>query len=141
MPTPQALAEAKSKALDMVEIAPKAVPPVVKLINYDKYRYQLEKLARQQRKHQKKVEVKGVRLSARIGEHDLKVKAERAEKFLKEGNKVKIDLLLRGRERGNASQAIEQIHKFLKLLALPYTLEQAPARMGHMINAILSPKN
>jgi translation initiation factor IF-3 len=140
MPVADAILEAKEKGLDLVEIAPKANPPVVKLINYDKYRYQLEKLASQQRKHQKKVEIKGIRLSVRTGDHDLQVKALRAEKFLKEGNKVKIDMFLRGRERGNTNQAMEQIKKYIQKLTVPYVIEQHPSRMGHIINAILAPK-
>jgi len=140
MPVAKAIEQARASGLDLVEIAPKANPPVAKLINYDKYRYQLEKLARQQRKHQKKVEIKGIRLSVRTGDHDLQVKATRAEKFLKEGNKVKIDMFLRGRERGNTNQAIEQIKKYMQKLTVPYIIEQHPSRLGHIINAILAPK-
>jgi len=141
MPVAQAIEQARGSGLDLVEIAPKANPPVAKLINYDKYRYQLEKLARSQKKHQKKIEVKGIRLSVRTGVHDLEVKAKRAEEFLKEGNKVKIDLMLRGRERANASNGNMQLQKFISLVTTPYAIEQTPQRLGNTVSAIIIPKN
>lgn len=140
METHKALAEAKKQGLDLVEISPKAQPPVVKIINFDKYRYQQDKLQQAQKKHQKKVEVKGIRLSVRTGQHDLRVKAGNAEKFLTSRNKVKIEMRLRGRERANHNFAMEQVDKFIQLIQTPHRVESRPQRTGGIINAIIAPK-
>ncbi len=140
MDTAKALSLAREQGLDLVEVSPKANPPVAKLINFDKFRYQQMKLAQSQRKNQKKVEVKGIRLSVRTGIHDLEFKAHSAEKFLKEGNKVKIDLMLRGRELANVGYAFEQVQKFLKMVTVPHNVEVAPKKLGHIIIALLAPK-
>ena len=140
MSAAQALAEARAQGLDLVEIAPKALPPVVKIINFDKFRYQQNKQMQAQRKHQKTIEVKGIRLSVRTGIHDMEFKARATDKFLKAGNKVKIDLMLRGREKINIGYAIEQVKKLLGLITAPHVVEIPPKRMGNMINAFLSPK-
>jgi len=140
MPTAEAVAKAKSRGLDLVEVSPKALPPVAKLVNYDKFRYQQNKLAQQQKKNQKKIEVKGIRLSIRTGPHDLEFKAKNADKFLKTGDKVKIDMMLRGRERANVAFAFEQVNKFLTMITAPHVVEIPPKKMGNMINAFLAPK-
>lgn len=141
MPTSEALSLARSQGLDLIEVSPKAIPPVVKILSYDKYRYHLDKLEQQQKKRQKRIEVKGVRLSVRIGQHDLKFKAGLADKFLQKGNKVKIEMVLRGRERANLEFAFEVVKKFLAELTVPYLLEQEPKRLGRMITAVISPRS
>lgn len=140
MPTAQALQIAREQALDMVEVSPKAAPPVVKLVNFDKFRYQQTKLAQAQKKNQKKIEVKGIRLSMRTGVHDLEFKARSADKFLKDGNKVKIDMLLRGREQANVHYALGQVQKFIQMVTHPHVVEMYPKKLGNMINSFLSPK-
>ncbi len=140
MSSAEALDLAKSQGLDLVEVAPKANPPVVKVLSYDKYRYHLEKTLRQQKKKQKKVEVKGIRLSVRIGVHDLEFKARQAEKFMREGNKVKVEMFLRGRERANLEFAFGVLKKFLGVVTLPFTTEQQPKKLGNLITAIIAPK-
>lgn len=135
-----ALTLAREQGLDLIEVSPKASPPVVKILSYDKYRYHLEKTLRQQKKKQKKIEVKGIRLSIRIGAHDLEFKARQAEKFLTSGNKVKVDLILRGRERANVSFAHEIIKKFLAVITLPIVTEQEPKKLGNVITAIIALK-
>lgn len=140
MPTPEALALAREQGMDLIEVNPAARPPVVKILSYDKYRYQLEKAQNAQRKHQKKIEVKGVRLSMRIGVHDLEFKTRQAEKFLGKGNKVKVEMFLRGRERANAPFAFEVVRKFLDSLQTPVAVEQEPKKLGHVISAVIAPK-
>ena len=140
MPLAQALEVARSQGLDLIEISPKANPPVAKILSYDKYRYHQEKVLQQQKKKQKKVEVKGVRLSVRIGQHDLEFKAALADKFLSRGNKVKIDLILRGREKANVDFAHGVIKKFLSSIASEFTTEQDPKRLGSYITTIIAPK-
>ncbi|HLC45176.1 MAG: translation initiation factor IF-3 [Candidatus Doudnabacteria bacterium RIFCSPHIGHO2_01_FULL_50_11] len=140
LPTAEAINAARAQGLDLVEVSPKANPPVVKFINYDKFRYQQNKLAQQQRKNQKKIEVKGIRLSMRTGIHDLEFKARAADKFLKAGNKIKIDMFLRGRERANVPYALDQVKKFLGLVTAPHVVEMYPKVLGNMINSFLAPK-
>ena len=139
MNTADAIRMAREKGLDLIEVSPKPEPPVAKLTSYDKFRYQQNKLAQAQRKHQKKIEVKGIRLSARTGVHDLEFKARSADKFLSEGNKVKVELVMRGRERANSDYAFQQIQKFLALISAPRALEVPPKRMGNIISALVSP--
>lgn len=140
MTTAKALELARSQNLDLIEVSPKANPPVVKILSFDKYRYHLEKAASAQRKRQKKIDVKGIRLSIRIGTHDLEFKARQAEKFLTAGDKVKAELILRGRERANIGFAFEVLKKFLAAVKLPYVLEQEPKRLGNMITAVIGLK-
>lgn len=112
----QALEIAREKELDLVEVSPDSNPVVCRIINYDKYRYQLEKKEKQQRKTGKKTEMKEVRLGVRTGEHDLDFKRKKAIKFLKEGRKVKIELIMKGRERAHRDLAREVLVAFLEKL-------------------------
>jgi len=109
----RALQIARERELDLVEVSPDSRPPVCRIINYDKYRYQLEKKEKQQRKTSKKNELKEVRLGVRTGEHDLDFKRKKALVFLKEGRKVKIELVMRGRERAHRDLAREVLNAFL----------------------------
>lgn len=141
MATAEAIALARSEGKDLIEVSPKANPPVAKILSFDKYRYQLEKASRQQRKKQKKIEVKGIRLSVRIGQHDLDFKANQAMKFLEKGDKVKIEMFLRGRERANVGFAFDVLKKFLvNLPAEKLVVEQEPKKLGNMITAIVAPR-
>jgi len=140
MPTAEALSKAKDLGLDLIEISPKANPPVAKLLSFDKFRYQQEKAIQQQKKKQKKVEIKGIRLSVRIGQHDLEFKAGTADKFLTRGDKVKIDMLLRGREKANIDFAAEVIKNFLSAVKTPCNIEQEPKRLGSFITVVIAPK-
>lgn len=141
MPTAEAISLAKSQGMDLIEVSPKASPPVAKILSYDKYRYQLEKAERIHRKKQKKIEIKGIRISVRIGQHDLDFKASQALKFLGHGDKVKVELFLRGRERANVSFAFEVLKKFLQALpAEKFIREQEPKKLGNLITAIIAPR-
>ena len=108
-----AVALAIERGLDLVEVSPKAEPPVVKLINYGKFKYEKEKELKRQKSHQKKVETKGVRLSLRIGEHDMLVRKNQAIDFLNDGNKVQLEMILRGRERQYFGLADEVFKNFI----------------------------
>lgn len=140
MPIAGAIALATEQGVDLIEIAPQARPPVVKLQSYDKFRYQQERALRMQKKNQKKIEVKGIRLSVRIGPHDLKFKADQAEKFLSKGNKVKIDLWLRGREKANMEFAYGVLKKFLASITAEFSVEQEAKRLGGTISTVIGPK-
>jgi len=135
----EALRVAHEREVDLVEISPTAKPPVVKLLHYDKYRYQQEKAAREAKKKVKKVSVKGIRLSVRIGEHDLNFKAKKTIEFLTEGHKIKLDVVMRGREQAHPELAFELIKKFQELITVPFVKETGPSRMGGTVSVILAP--
>ena len=122
MPTPQAIATAKERGLDLVEVAPKAQPPVCRIIDFKQFRDEQEKLRRQQRAHAKKVEVKGVRLSLRIGEHDRNIRLAKAKEFFGEGNRVAVEVILRGRERQYRDLARQVIMLFVSDLRKEYDI-------------------
>ena len=140
MPTTEALALAREQGLDLIEVSPKANPPVAKLLSYDKFRYHQEKAAHLQRKKQKRIEVKGIRISVRIGVHDMEFKAATADKFLGKCNKVKIEMMLRGREKANHDFAMGVVKKFLGAIKIPFVIEQDTKRLGGFITTVIAPK-
>ena len=136
----EALALAKEREVDLVEISPNAKPPVAKLLNYDKYRYQQEKAAQEARKKVKKVTMKGIRLSVRIGEHDVNFKVKQSVEFITEGNKVKVDVVMRGREQAHPELAFDLIKRFQTLITIPFTKEAGPTKMGNTVSIIIGPQ-
>ena len=114
--TEEAIQRADEAGLDLVEVNPKAIPPVVKIVNLGQLKYEKEKQAHKQKMHQKKTETKNIRLSFRISEHDLGLRVVSAEKFLSKDNKIKVELILRGRERQYPQKASELVNKFVSLL-------------------------
>ncbi len=139
MPIAQALALGEEHGLDLVEISPGAKPPVVKLISFDKFKYQQKKLEQQQKKRVKKVEVKTIRISAKIASHDIATKAKRADEFLQEGDWVKLELRMRGREQAFLDVANQQLETFKAALTAPYRIEVAPKKAGNTISMTLAP--
>lgn len=140
MPTTQAIQLAEEKGFDLVEVNPNSNPPVTKIMNYSSFRYQREKLLKKQKKQSQSLDVKSIRLSIKIGEHDRATKLNQANKFLEKGHKIKIELIMRGREMAHTDLARDMITKFEKELALPVELEQPIARQGNKIFAIYLPK-
>lgn len=114
--TSEAIRMAQEADLDLVEVNPKANPPVVKIVNLGQLKYEKEKQAHKQKMQQKKIETKNIRLSFRISEHDLSMRAMQAEKFLIKEDKVKIELILRGRERQYPQKAAEIVNNFVAKL-------------------------
>lgn len=112
----EAKRRAKEAELDLVEVNPSARPPVVKIMDYGQFKYDKEKKAHKQKMQQKKIDTKGVRLSVRISKHDFCVRVEQAKKFLSKGNKLKIELVLKGRERQHPEKARETIEGFVNEL-------------------------
>lgn len=112
LPIAQALTMARERGLDLIEVAPKAQPPVCRFLNYKQFKYEQEKIARAQKAHAKRVEVKGIRLSLRIGEHDRQLRLDKAKEFFAEGHRVAIEIILRGRERQHGQLARDIIFKF-----------------------------
>ncbi len=129
---------ARERGLDLLEVSPQAKPPVCKVIDYGKYRYQKAKQEQKARKKQKKTGIKGIRLSVRIGQHDFEFKARQAEKFLAQGHKIRVELILRGREHAHTDLALAEIRKFQANLKHPIKVEQSPRKLGNSVTAIFS---
>jgi len=143
LPIAEALAKAKEMELDLVEIEPTGTPPVCKIIDYGRFQYQKEKDQQKQRLKQKKTEVKGIRLSLRIGQHDLEVRLGQAKKFLEANDKVKLELVLRGRERQHTALArkiLEQFVEALKEQGLPLAFDEAISLQGGRMSVTLGIK-
>jgi translation initiation factor IF-3 len=136
MNTAEAIAMAQDRGLDLIEVSPNANPPVTKLVDFDKYRYHQKKLEQQQRKKQKKVDIKGIRLSLRISDHDMSIKAKKAIEFLEEGHKVKVDLLMRGREQAHPEMAFERVKAFLTHIPT-FVTEVEPKRQGPFVSTVI----
>jgi len=116
MPIAEAIAKARETDLDLVEVNPKANPPVAKIVNLGQVKYEREKKLHRQKVQQKKVDVKSLRLSFRIGQNDLDIRVAQAVKFLKNDDKVKVELMLRGRERQHFDRARELMLEFANSL-------------------------
>lgn len=130
MPTSKALELAKNEGVDLVEIAPTAKPPVVKIISFDKLRYQEEKQLRKQKQSQKSLELKQIQISLREGKNDLAIKAEKIDNFLEKGHKVEVRLFLRGREKANKDWALNKLKEFLAMITKEFTITAEPKFMG-----------
>ncbi len=133
-----ALDLAKEKNLDLVEVSPNTQPPVCKIIDYGKFQYLQGKQLRSQSAKQKKVETKGIRLGLKTGEHDLNFKLKQAEKFLKKGHKIKIELRLKGRERAHQDLAKENLRQFIDKIEIPIKVEEEIKRFPGGFNIIIS---
>lgn len=139
MKTSEALNLAFEQGLDLIEVSPVAKPPVVKLMDAAKYRYQQKKLEQQQKKKAKKTEVKTMWLSVRISEHDMTIKAKKVDEFLAEGDMVKVDLRMRGREQAHGDLAQRQLETFLTLVSRPFRTESPIKRMGNTFSTLIVP--
>jgi translation initiation factor IF-3 len=136
----EALELAKSKGLDLVEVAPNANPPVCKLTNFGKFQYSQSKQERLSKSKQKKTETKGVRLGVRTDSHDLEFKKKQTEKFLSKGNKVKIELRLRGREKAHQDLAVKNIRNFIGNIDIPHKIEEDVKRFPGGFNVLIAPE-
>ncbi len=131
---------AREKELDLVEIVPNTRPPVVKIMDFGKYQYQKSKESQQQKAKQKKTEVKGVRIGFRTDDHDINIRKNRAEKFLSQGNKVKVEIILKGREKAHRELAKELLKKFVESLEVPNKVEQEIGKHPRGFNIVIAPK-
>jgi translation initiation factor IF-3 len=123
-----ALAQAKLEELDLVEVSPQAKPPVCKILDYGKFLYHESKKEQVAKTKQKKVDIKGIRLGMHTDKHDLLFKKEQAEKFLGKGHKVKVELFLRGREKGMNDRARATVKAFIDNIAIPHKIEEEMKR-------------
>lgn len=124
METNKAIELAKSRGFDLVEVGPNARPVVCKFLDFGKYKYELGKKEKDQRKKAKRVEIKGVRISLRISRNDLEFKARQADKFLQEGHKVRIEIVIRGREFIHRDMIKKVINDFLAAMKEKVIIEQ-----------------
>ena len=140
MSASDALHIAETKGLDLVKIAPGAKPPVCKIIDYGKYRYELARKEKEARKKQKTVELKEVRLSPNIDTNDLNTKMNAARKFISKGNKVKVTLRFRGREMAHVQASKHILDDFAEALADIAVVEKAPKLEGRSMGMVLAEK-
>nr|WP_330401908.1 translation initiation factor IF-3 [Clostridioides difficile] len=140
MPTKEAQAMANSKNLDLVQISPNANPPVCKIMDYGKFRYEQARKEKEAKKKQKTIVVKEVRLRPGIEQNDLNTKTNNAIKFLKKGDKVKVELRFRGRELGHKDIGKEVMLKFLDIIKEFGEPTKAPAFEGNNMVVIIDPK-
>ena len=130
---------ARERGLDLVEVAPNAVPPVCRLMDYGKFRYEQSRKERESRRHQTTVELKEVRIRPKIDDHDLETKGRRAAKFLDSGDKVKVTVLFRGREMAHPDIGRGLLDQLTEMLRSHGNIEQPPKMEGRAMTMILGP--
>lgn len=140
VPTMEALRMARERELDLVEVAPTANPPVCKILDYGKYRFEQEKKLRDSRKNQKMLKLKEIRMQPKIGPGDLDTKAKHVQEFLNEGNKVKITIRFRGRELAHTELGYDVLKEVQKRLDGNYTIEKQPAMEGRFMSMTIAAK-
>lgn len=140
VPTIEALGMAREQELDLVEVAPQANPPVCKILDYGKYRFEQEKKLRDSKKNQKLLKLKEIRMQPKIGSGDLDFKSKHVQEFLAEGNKVKVTIRFRGRELAHTELGYDVLKEVLKRLGDDYVVEKQPAMEGRFMSMTLSPK-
>lgn len=140
MPIEKALALAREAGTDLVEVSPKAVPPVCKVMDYGKYLYRLKKQEQHQKKGAKKTQVKGIRLGISTGEHDLEVKRKKALDFLKDRHLVKVVTIFKGRELQHKNLGREKMLEFAKSLQDVADMDSPPRFAGFQTVMVLAPK-
>jgi translation initiation factor IF-3 len=139
--TSEALELAREQSLDLVEVAPQAVPPVVKIMNYGKYKFENEKKVRDSKKKQKLLKLKEIRMQPKIDEHDLDFKSKHVREFLAEGNKVKVTVRFRGRELAHTELGLDVLKDVLQRIEGEYAMDKAPSMEGRFMSMVLSPKS
>lgn len=135
----EALAQARQDGLDLVEISPNANPPVCKVIDYGKFRYQMTKKERESKKAQHQAKLKEVKVKPNIDEHDLKVKIKRAREFIEKGNKVRVTCMFRGREMAHPELGQKVCQRIVEDLSDIAQTESPPKQMGRNYSLVLAP--
>ena len=138
--TDEALAYARERDLDLVEVAPGSKPPVCRVLDYSKYRYEQEQKAKAARKHQQQVNVREMKLRPRIATHDYETKRGHVERFLRGGDKVKITIMFRGREMSHPEQGRELLERLYADLEEIAVIEQQPLQEGRNMTMLLGPE-
>lgn len=126
--------------LDLVEVAPNVVPPVCRIMDFSKYKYEQEKKEREAKKHQTTIKIKEIRIKPKIEEHDYQVKLKQLHSFLEKGNKVKINLFYRGREMTHLELGQRVVDRFIREAQDKGTVEKPPMRLGKVLSVVVAPK-
>ncbi len=140
VPTLEALNMARELSLDLVEVAPTANPPACKILDYGKYRFEMEKKLRESKKKQKLQELKEIRMQPKIDDHDLDFKSKHVKEFLADGDKVKVTIRFRGRELAHTELGLVVLKDVLSKLGDDYVIEKQPAMEGRFMSMTLAPK-
>jgi translation initiation factor IF-3 len=140
MSTQEALELAREQGMDLVEVAPQANPPVVKILDYGKYKFENEKKVRDSKKKQKLLKLKEIRMQPKIDDHDLDFKSKHVREFLAEGNKVKVTVRFRGRELAHTELGLVVLKDVLAKVEGEYVMDKPPAMEGRFMSMVLSPK-
>jgi translation initiation factor IF-3 len=140
MQTREALSLAQERGLDLVEVAPQAQPPVCRILDYGKYKYEEAKKQKEARKNAHSVEIKGIRLRPGIDPHDFGYRSEDARKFLQKKNKVQVTLIFKGREMAHPEIGRAQMEKLAEALSDVSVVERPPVMDGRRMTMLLSPK-
>lgn len=138
LPREQAFSLAREKRLDIVEISPLADPPVAKITDYGKFLYDLQKKEKETRRNSKQSEVKSVRLGFAASPHDMEIRVRQGERFLQQGHKVKLDMILHGREMAHQDIAKKKFESILEMFLLPIKIEQELRRQGRAFSMVIS---
>ena len=138
--TREAIEMAEEASLDLIEISPNAVPPVAKISDYSKYKYEAQKKAHEARKHQKVIEVKEIKMRPNIDDHDYEVKMRAMKRFIEEGDKVKVTLRFRGREMAHQHLGMDLLTRVQKDTEVFAKLEQYPKMEGRQMMMVLAPR-
>ena len=141
MTTLEALEIAREASLDLVEVAPQAAPPVVKILDYGKFKFENEKKVRDSKKKQKLLKLKEIRMQPKIDDHDLDFKSKHVKEFLAEGNKVKVTVRFRGRELAHTELGLVVLKDVLARIEGEYVMDKPPAMEGRFMSMVLSPKS
>ncbi len=139
--TAEALQTADSLGLDLVLIAPDGKPPVAKIMDYGKFRYQQEKKKKEAKKNQKVIVVKEIKLSVKIAENDISYKVKHAREFIEEGNHVKFRVFLKGREMANPQSGIDVLNRIWPMIEDIAVMDKEPKLEGRYVNMMALPKN
>jgi translation initiation factor IF-3 len=141
LPIEEALALARERELDLVEVAPNERPPVCRIMDYGKYKYQQAKRSQEAKKRQKVIQTKEIKMRPKTEEHDYQFKMRHARRFLEEGNKVKISLLFRGREMDHVDLGQRMLDRIIVDCKDLSSVEQQPRLEGQTLSLVLAPKS
>lgn len=137
----EALRRARAAGLDLVEVSPKAVPPVCRILNYGKYKFEQEKKTREAKRKQKATQLKEIRMQPMIQIHDMSFKTKHIKDFLDQGNKVKVSVRFRGRQLAHLDNGRKVLQRICELLGDSHIVEKTPQMEGRQMSMILSPKH
>jgi len=136
----KALELADQHELDLVEVAPSVQPPVCRIMDFSKYKYEQEKKEREAKKHQTVIKMKEIRVKPKIEEHDYQVKLKHLHEFLEKGNKVKLNLFYRGREMAHQELGQKVVDRFIQDSQEKGNIEKRPFRQGRVLSVVIAPK-